>query len=202
MQTALLGTYTSSRLQRSGTAGSERSKQARLRARRSLMPAIFALRQDTADDRLSLSRGANRFPTRNMTRDHSHRIASGCHLRRAARLRITFLRAVNNSTRARGMPNQPTLNVNALFFRQSANCKHDYGGTVDAQSHCQLVQQFEDVPVESHADHGRCLHGPKFKASASKPQKRLNFSRSFLRSGNFWPQNCAILCNPARMRPG
>src|SRR5262249_44826156 len=76
------------------------------------------------------------------------------------------------------MPNQATLNVNALRFRQSANCKHDYGGTVDAQSHCQLVQKFEDVPVESHADNGRGLHGPKFKASTSKPQRRLNFSRS------------------------
>src|SRR5215813_10717365 len=96
------------------------------------------------------------------------------------------------------MPNQPTLNVNALRFRQSANCKHDYGGTVDAQSHCQLVQKFEDVPVESHADNGRGLHGPKFKASASKPQRRRNFSRSLLRSGNCWLQNRAILRNTMR----
>ena len=100
---------------------------------------------------------------------------------------------------ARGMPNQATLNVNALRFRQSANCKHDYGGTVDAQSHCQLVQKFEDVPVESHADNGRGLHGPKFKASASKPQRRLNFSRSFLQSGKIWLQSCASLRKALRI---
>src|SRR5262245_37162838 len=98
-----------------------------------------------------------------------------------------------------GCQNQATLNVNALRFRQSANCKHDYGGTVDAQSHCQLVQKFEDVPVESHADNGRGLHGPKFKASASKPQRRLNFSRSFLQSGKIWLQSCAILRKALRI---
>src|SRR6266850_955865 len=61
-QTALLGTYTSSRLQRSGTAGLERSKQAKLRARRPQTSIIFPLGQDTADDWSLLSRGATLFP--------------------------------------------------------------------------------------------------------------------------------------------
>src|SRR6266404_7574670 len=61
-RTALLGTNINSRLQRLGTAGPERSKQARLRRKRSPTPIILALRQNTEDDLPLFSRGATRFP--------------------------------------------------------------------------------------------------------------------------------------------